>query len=1063
MKKILLITLACLTSISMFSQSKSTISGKVTDAETGAGLPFSSIAIKGTSKGVNADYEGKYSIEVTVGDTLIYGMVGYLKTTRIVSSAGVIDVALQIEQIKEVLVVGYGTQEAEDVTGSVVQVTSDEITQTVVPVAADALQGRAAGVQVVKANGAPGGAAEVTIRGISSINPAPVLYIVDGIPLDGPAVNAISPSDIESINILKDASAAAIYGARAAGGVIIITTKRGKSGKPVVSYDTYYGSQRLIKKLDVLDGEGFARATNLWNTNQGLPAIARFQFPEDYAGIGTDWQDAIFQTGSVYNSHVAVNGGAPDVRYAISGDYFNEQGIVPTSFYERYSFRANLDFDFSEHVKFGFSSSYTRDGGKGVSFNNSRAEGSTLLAATTLDPTAEIVRQVDSSFNGGVGTLVPEGHELYNPNDSLYWNQIDFGNTPNMVAQLSRNTRDYGMTWTDKLLGNAYLEILPVKGVTLRSSLGTDYSYQNGWGYSPIYFIEISDRNQLDQLSRHFNRWFSYNWENTIKIDKTIKKHKIGLLGGTTAYDWNNLGFNISKRDLGGDVNLEFPITELLTSTGPQNDSLTTIGDWIAYRRLASIFGRLDYEFNDKYFLTVNVRRDGSSQFGPARKFGVFPGLSAGWKISNEKFFEKIKNGEGLLSNINFLKLRGGYGVIGNSQAAGDFQYLAGLVDRGSRFVFGPDGSPEQLGSWSGGLGNPFLAWESMAMTNVALDMGLFQNKIWFTGEMFVRNTSDMIMGNNTQPISSGFDFVAPGNIASMTSRGVEFEVKYKSREKEFKYDVGVNFSRVRNNLVSLIEGNDVIYGGANQAMSWYTKTTVGTEIGGFYGYEVEGIFQTDAEAQNLTYVDANGVTQQTYGNNVGAGDYRYRDQNGDGILDENDIVNIGSPYADFVMGMNANAQYKGFDFNLFTYWNYGNEIFNTSKLYMETGYESSNMRSYMLTDAWTPDNPNATIAQLGGDFQNNYATPSDAYIESGSFFRFKNIMIGYTLPEKVVKKIGLTKLRVYANLQNYITISKYSGRDPELGNTWGIFVQKMDIGNYTVPKTMNFGLNATF
>ena len=1037
----------------IISSQTATISGKIIDDATELGIPFATVQVKDTDKGTTSDIEGNFNISAEKDQVLIVKMVGYIDQEFLVNNSTTLSVRMKNELLKELVVVGYGTQESEDITGSIVKVESEQIMQTAVAGAADALQGRAAGVEVVNNNGAPGSNTEVRIRGLGSINGSPVLYIVDGLPLDGPAVNAVAPQDIESIDILKDASAASIYGARAAGGVILITTKRGKKGKPKVTFDTYYGFQNLIKKMDMMNGPQYATANNYVDSLRGNIPDSDFSNPSSLNS--TDWQDLLFPGGSIYNAHVSVSGGSEKSTYAISLDYFDEKGVIPTSFFKRYSLRNNLDFDLSKHIKVGTSLAITRDGGKGVSFNGDRPENNMLLAAMSLDPTISATRPYSTIPD--TLSLVPEDHEFYNSNDSIAWNNTPRGNTPNPMAQLYRNRTKYGMTWYDKILTNNYIEIKPVDWISVKSIIGCDYTAGNGWWYNPVFYIDATDQNQIDEFGYNTNRYFSWNWENTIEIKQEFGKNNFTILGGTSAYDWNQNSFGFSKKYLGGSVNNETPPNMLLGSTGDIAYANNEGWNSFSYRRYASVFGRLNYEYDDKYFLTATLRRDGSSRFGSAYKFGVFPGFSGGWKIHKEDFFKNVKN-------VSFLKLRGGYGELGNSEPAGDFAYNGTTSINSSNVIFGPDGTVDQIsGSTVDFFPNPNLRWETIGMTNIALDAGFLQNKLWITAEYYIKTTSDMIMDDNSLLNAWGVGGAARVNIGSMENRGFDLTINFQDVVGDLKYNLSTNITKVTNKIIRLTSNADQrIEGGAFHALEYYTLTEVGSQVGDFWGYEVDGIFGSQSEIDVLTYTE-DGVTYQTYGPTVGPGDYKFKDQNGDGRLDENDKVKIGSPYPDFTLGFTGDLSYKGFDLNLFLYWNHGNEIFNTVKAFTETPYEQTNMVSYMLTDAWRPDNPDATIAQLGGDRQNNYARASDAYIESGSFLRFKNISLGYTLPKTVSKKIGMEKLRFYAALQNYFTITKYSGRDPELGSTWGVFVQKADLGNYTIPKTMNFGINATF
>jgi TonB-linked SusC/RagA family outer membrane protein len=1039
---------------------KCKISGQIIDDVTGLGIPFATIQIKDSDKGTTTDLDGNFFIKAQKGQLLVIRMVGY-ETQEFLVGGDMTDIKLSLknETLKEMVVVGYGSQESEDVTGSIVKVEAEQIAQTAVAGAAGALQGRAAGVEVVNTNGQPGPNAEVRIRGLGSINGSPVLYVVDGMPLDGPAVNAVAPQDIASINILKDASAAAIYGARAAGGVILITTKRGKKGKPKVTFDSYYGVQSLVKKMNVMDASQYATAFNYDDYLNGTSPDSDFNDPNSL-GKGTDWQDLLFPGGAIFNAHVNVSGGSEKTTYAMSLDYFDEKGVVPETFWKRFSFRNNLDFELSKHIKFGSSLAITRDGGKGTSLNSDRPENNMMLAAIALDPTIDPVRPF-ATFPDTL-SLVPEDHQLYSSTDSLAWMNTPRGNTRNPLAQLYRNKTKYGMTWYDKILTNNYIEIKPFKWLTLKSIIGCDYSNANGWFYNPVYFIDANDKNDIDGLGHNHDQWFSSNWENTIEFKHNFGNHNFNLLGGTTAFDWRSKGFSFYKNYLGGSVNNEVSDNMLLSNTGEIDPNFNEGSNGFMYRRYSSTFGRFNYEYNDKYFLTATIRRDGSSRFGYLNKFGVFPGFSGGWKIHNEGFFKNLQENNGL-DFISFLKLRGGYGQLGNSEPAGDFAYNGITSVNSSNVIFGPDGTTTQVqGSTIDFAPNPALRWETIGMSNFALDIGLLMNKLWITAEYYIKKTSDMIMDDNSILSAHGIGGAARTNIGDMENRGIDLSISYSKMEGEFNYSLTTNISRVKNKIIKLSNNLDqVIEGGSFHAMEYYTRTTIGSQIGEFWGYEVQGIFQSDIEAQALTYIDENLDEQNTYGPTVGAGDYQFVDQNGDGQINESDKKKIGSPYPDFTLGFTSDFSYKGFDLNLFMYWSYGNEIFNTLKVFTETPYEQTNMNSYMLEDAWRPDNTSATIAQLGGDRSNNYSKSSTAFIENGSFLRFKNISLGYTIPQNISRIAKIEKLRFYVALQNYFTITKYSGRDPELGG--GVFVQKNDMGNYTVPRTLNFGINATF
>ncbi|HTF19416.1 MAG TPA: TonB-dependent receptor [Chryseolinea sp.] len=985
------------------------VSGRVTD-DGNQPLPGVNILVKGTTAGATTDSDGRFVVSVDdESAVLIFSFIGYRTQEVSVGNRNVLMIQLlpDITSLDEVVVVGYGAVKKSDLTGAVSKVGEENIRATPVSSFDRALQGRAAGVQVVSNSARPGGNSTIRIRGSGSVNASnDPLYVIDGFPTSG--LNSINTDDIESIEILKDASATAIYGSRGSNGVVLVTTKRGKAGKNVIAYDGYYGMQSVRHEIPLLDAQQFAEFVNESRVNGG--AVPYFDgssadrpLPAD-VGEGTDWQEQIFRTAPIQSHQLSATGGSEKTRYAISFGYFDQQGIILNSFFKRYALRTNLDTELTSKLKVGLTLQ-----GAYTSGNNARTEvdgnngGGVTSSALSYAPTFPAYN-ADGSYYKNVGTL--NGYGVDNP-----------------LAVANEISSEPS---TMRLLANTYLDYSIIEGLNFRTSFGTDLESTK----TDFYATRLSMLGSTLGGSGSVSVVESIGWlnENTLNYTRKIgADHNLSALLGYTIQGLTTENVTANANTFPNDYaeynNLGSGSSLVAPATGAS--------DW----RLMSYIARVNYGYGDRFLLTLTARADGSSRFGPNHKYGFFPSGAFAWKIGSEKWMENIPV-------ISDAKLRVSYGLSGN-QEIGNYRYLSNVGT--TPYVVG---GALNSGAAATGIANPDLRWEKNGQFDAGLDVGLFENKLQITADYYIKKTSDLLF-NVSVPTSSGFSTTLK-NIGSVENKGLELSVSTILIDRggvRWSADANITFNE---NRILTLDGREEFTTGTD-AVIFATSVNpillrVGTPLGNFYGRVTDGIFQSEEE------VDAS--AQKT----AGPGDLRYKDLDADGVINDNDRAIIGNANPKFFGGFNNTVTFKGFDFNVFIQGSYGNEILNygTFDLLNLTG---GNNQSAQALDRWTPTNPSNDIPRASSAGGSRIL--SSFQVEDGSYLRFKNISLGYNLPATVSEKLGLASAKVYVAAQNWFTITDYNGYDPEV-NRYGSssLSQGLDYGAYPAAKTWLIGLN---
>ncbi|MBK6962455.1 MAG: TonB-dependent receptor [Bacteroidales bacterium] len=1002
------------------------VAGTITE-ENGLGIPGVTIVESGTQNGTTTDIDGKYSLTVSKPDaTIVVSFIGYTTQKILVNKQAAINLVLVPEatNLSELVVIGYGTQKKKVVTGAISSVSSEDITSTPILRVDQAMQGRTAGVQVTNLSGQPGEAPTVRIRGAGTTGNSNPLYIVDGIAVGG--IDYLNPGDIESIDVLKDAASAAIYGARAANGVVLITTKGGKAGKMNVTYSGYTGIQNVASKLDMLDAEEYRMLMNEGARNAGLTE------PFDLNEIplhNTNWQDELFvKNAPIQNHELSISGGNEKTTYVSSLSYFTQQGIIggDKSQFDRITARLNTKSQVNKVFSFGNNLAYShiirRGIGSNESFNGAYSSALNLDPLTPLYETdADILSQapystepVLSSNSGqvyGISNYI--GAEVVNP-----------------LALLEIQTNE---TRVDKLVGSIFGEAEIIKGLKINTSLGIDLAYVLNDSYRPLYYLNDAQLNvDKTSVSKQIDRYYTWQWENTISYTRKINDHNFSVLAGTTAskYNYENLtGFNAK-------VPLFDPDNVYLSMA---TDTVWVAGGGADHSALASIFGRVTYDYKNRYAFTGIIRRDGSSKFGANNRYGIFPSLGVSWVASDESFFPK-------LTWLDLVKFRASWGINGN-QEIGNYQFIS-TINKSRGYIFG---GGRITGASPSYIENADIRWEESKQTDIALDMGAFNNRLLATVDYYVKTTEGLL---ERIPIPGHVGNDPPyANVGSVQNKGVEISLNWRHMIKEFKYSVGINGSYNQNKM-TYIGNEDKVLPGASWAIAgMVTRAEEGLPIGYFWGYKTKGVFQNQTEI--FQHIGSTGLPLQP---NAVPGDVRFVDVNGDGVLDADDRTNIGNPTPDWTFGFNASAEYKQFDFSILMIGTYGNDIFNGSQR-QDLRYTN---RTTAALDRWTAEGTSNEIPRYTWiDVNNNYRV-SDLYIEDGSYLRIKNLQLGYTLPGNILKKIGASTWRFYVSAENLATITKYTGADPEIGAR-SSFDIGIDRGIYPQARTWRLGTTITF
>ncbi|MDP5061563.1 MAG: TonB-dependent receptor [Maribacter sp.] len=1004
---------------------QSTITGTVLD-DTGQPLPGANVVEKGTTNGTQTDFDGNYSLNVSDGATLVFSYIGFKSTQIAVNGQSTVNATLAEDAaaLDEVVVTGYSTQTRGDLTGAVASVDISEAVKAPITNAAEALQGRVSGVTVTSA-GSPGGSPIIRIRGFGTSNSNGPLFIIDGVQTDDASIlNNINPTDIKQMNVLKD-GAASIYGARASNGVVIITTKNGgyNMNSASVKLDMYTGFSQATNLPDVLNAEqhGNMIFTSLANSGAAVThpqygsgatpvvpsTLALTPTPVTTRAAGTDWIQDIFRTAITQNFSLSAENGSENGKYAASMSYLNRQGTQLETFFKRASIRLNSEFKVGEKITIG----QHLNG----SFSNTRAGNqrdiggsSPLLLAYRNSPLLPVFAD-DGSFAG------------------TYSNATGLANSPNPVAELTRGSDDFSKNF--RVLGDIYATWEIFDGLTAKTSLGGDIQAFDSRAFLALN-PEHSEARSVNTLTEENFNTYNYIWTNTLNYNKQFGDHSINALVGIEAVETRTKGNSVSLNE----YLFESPEFYLLTN------GLGTPVFNSAYddsNSLYSVFGSLNYSFKSKYYLSGTLRRDTSSRFIGDNKSDVFPSLSGAWAISEEDFFNK----DGFLSR---LKLKGSWGKLGNQTIPGTnpTQNISSLSLSQANYAFDGSGAATP-GAVLTSVGNEDLRWETSTTINAGVEMGFFENALSFSFEYFKLTTNDLISQDNSQISTTAFDASAPYvNLGSVENTGFDIALGYqKQTESGFSFGIDANLSAYDNEVTELVSafqlGNAGFRGGA------VTRTAVGQPISSFFGREVTGFDDS--------------------------GRFTYRDVNEDGVINDDDRTFIGSPHPDFTYGLNFNFGYKNFDLSAFIQGSHGNDIYNYTKVFTDFPTFVDGNRSTRVLDSWTPTNTNATLPALGNAIVNNEADPNSYFVEDGSYARLKNLQIGYTLPETIMDKIGMSSIRFYVQASNLFTITGYNGLDPEVqpvfnnDGTVDNLTLAVDYGSYPVARIFTLGTNLKF
>lgn len=1044
--------------LSVLAYTQITVTGKVTN-EKGQPLPSASISVKGSTVGTKTDDNGNYTISnVKSAATLVANYVGFITMEKQVTSDK-IDFVLKAadRQLDEVVVVGYGTQKKSLVTGSIASVSSKDLDNKQVTRADDALQGLTAGVTVAQSSGAPGASPMVRVRGITSINNSDPLYVVDGVVINSASSNItastpaspldyLNPNDIASIEVLKDAASCAIYGARASNGVVLITTKSGKFNTPAtVNYNMQIGIQKPIKEIGLANATQYAELRNQavkndWNPANG-PLVLPFANPSQL-GTGTNWQKEMFGNGAGYQSHsISIQGGSDKSTYYVSAGYIGQKGIIsPSNSYDnKFNLTTNTSFNLSKYVSVGENLGYTYQK-YNITSSNDKYNGP-MNQILNIDPIT--TPYMDSAAAVAISSLA-----VKNGNGKYYGisGQQGMGDAVNPLAYQEINQGIY--SWAHNIIGNAYIKITPMKGLTLRSQFNLKQVFQGSRTYIPLYYLNSIHANTLTSEYRESDQNLTWNWDNTISYEKNIDLHHFAVLVGTSAEKQTGWGLNGTFKgepaQTYNDASLNFSV--------PQEQRWASGYDDQDYA-LSSIFGRLSYNYNEKYLFEGIIRRDGSVRFPSNHRYGVFPSAQLGWVITREKFMSHV-------NWLNNLKIRASYGVVGNDMSLKSFGFASIITGSGwtNGYYFGNNNY--YIGNTNSTPANPDLKWEQTASTDIGFDAIVLTH--WnITFDYYHKKTTGMLQ-QLPIPGFTGYSNSPWSNVGDLVNNGVELTIGYKKVfNKNFQINVQGNVSYLHNEITYL--GQPFIDPGVGFQNSTYslTRMEVGQQVGAFYGYKALGIFKNQQEINQYGYTAGDG-TYQMYQPNAKPGDIKYwknpnnPDDNGKGSIGQGDRMFIGNPLPNWTYGFNFNATYKHFDLMIFGQGACGNKILQQYRRLDATGVNYST-EALQALNAWDGTNYNANYPRItDNDDNGNFSNPSTFLMHNGAYFRLKTLQVGYTLPQQIISHIGIQKLRVFASASNLFTITSYNGFDPEIST--GI-----DLAMYPRAKTFLFGLNVGF
>ncbi|MBE6233545.1 MAG: TonB-dependent receptor [Bacteroidales bacterium] len=1017
-----------LLSVCSLSAQTLTINGQVVSADDSYPLPGVSVIIKGTLQGTYTDMDGFYVLEIPQGSTLVFTSIGFIDHEVTPESSGLLNVSLKSDSqmLEEVIAIGYGVMKKSDLTGSVSSVKGDQLKKTPAAGLDQALQGVAAGVTVNASSGQPGAAAEVRIRGIGTVNNSAPIYVVDGVIVDN--INYLSPNDITSTEILKDASATAIYGSRGANGVILITTKKGSSdGKVNVSVDAYAGVQNRWRAIELMNAQEFASymavasgtsaqtevlqsgGVDSW-VRQFLIGKSNY-YPNnlDYSQIDTDWQDVVFRkNATIQNYHVSVDGGTEKGYWSMSANWFDQQGTIIGSDFNRTSLRINSAQDVTPWLRIGENLTFMMSHGRNA-MNNSSSPGASILSAAIAmapwDPARYPMGAVDRNGADMGGRISAAS------------------NFKNVTNPLSMVEHSHPSDKTERWVGDIFMEIKPLKGLVWRSDVSMDMTNTRHKLFKDAYKYSDYDLMEKNFIESSVGRYQTVILENTLTYSREFGRHDISVMAGQTMEEYKYETLGGSGSSILNPVETNWYLSQATTD---QNKA----GDGAGRTRRAAMLGRVHYSFDSRYMVTLNFRADGSSKF-KEHTWGYFPSAAAAWRIGNEKWMKDIPW-------IEDLKLRVGWGRIGNDKIS-ENAFLLTMMNTGPTFVDYVLGQNPAFATGATILTyvNNGGKWETTEQWNAGIDFGLFNNKFTGTVDVFYRDTKEMLL-SVTAPAHVGNRYSATANVGTVRNQGVEVTLNHRNQIGELAYNIGGNVSFIRNELTALNGGEKV----------WGDRTVCdeGLPLYTFWGYEYEGIFRSQQEIDEHLWADGAAAAYKV-------GDAKFRDLNDDGQINEDDKKDLGNPFPWLTYGLNMGAEWKGFDLQVFFQGVYGNEIYNALRLRTEgTGNEAT--LSTTMRDVWSDVNPDGNIPNPFGNPINT--ENSSRYVESGAYLRLKNVQIGYTLPSKWTEKISMSRCRIYVSGSNLFTLTDYSGYDPEVGGG-------VDYGNYPQSRTFMLGVNINF
>ena len=997
------------TGISNVTQQQQTVKGIIKGPD---GLPViaANISQKGTNNATITDLNGNFTLNVTGRQpVLVISYIGYVTTEVNVSGRAFVEVVLQedVAALDEVVVVGYGTMRKKDVTGAVSSVRSGEITKNATSNVMQAIAGKMSGVQVVQNSGTPGGDVSILIRGVGTINDASPLYVIDGVPVSG-GMWYLNPNDVESIDVLKDASATAIYGSRGANGVVMVTTKQAQEGHTEINFDYSYGIQHSAKTYKMLDASQYAALHNEMRTNAGpeYSLNPAFADPESL-GAGTDWMDAIFRTAPMQKVNLSMLGGNQKISHATSLGYYTQDGIMKNSSYNRLSLQSNISSKLASNI--------TVRANVNLSAENRR----TQPVSTVIQNAMRILPSIPIYDDNG---------EYAGPTGNAEWN----GNALNPVAII--NEQNYRMKGF-RMLSNISLEWEIIKGLKFKTTGGAELGYDYNNSYIPKYKWGMNEsKNTMQTVTSAYEQL--YLWDNTLNYDKAFGKHRINAMIGTSYQEYKKESVSAAGSGRASELTTELDNATKATDVGGNS-----------YRwALMSYMARLHYSYDDRYLLTATFRADGSSKFGKDNRFGYFPSFAAAWNIGNEAFMQSVKP-------VSLLKLRAGYGQTGN-QNIGAYAFADKLSVNGVYNFGSQRGFESNLVNliYPYLLSNPSMKWESVEQYNVGLDIGFLQNRIVANLDFYVKNTRDMLT-KKPVPQTSGTSLEQadwpPVNIGKVLNRGFEFTVNTKNFVGEFKWETSLNMSFNHNEVVSI---------GGPEILNGVSLIREGQPINSFYGYELGGIYQTLDEVFTGPVMENRAPDKASHNpyKNTSPGDMWFVDVDGNGEINDLDRTVIGNPSPDCIFGFNNTFSYKNFDLSIFFQGALGNQVWNGVRASHESMNSTYNQLATTL-ERWTGEGSSYSMPRAIYADPNNNSRASTRWLEDGAYAKLKNLTFGYTLPEKWIRKAKMKALRLYVSLDNLCTITNYSGLDPEAG------LSGLDYGVYPSARTYMFGVSVKF